>query len=209
MGYLIIFGFPIMVLIVAVYTIIDTSIKHKNIDSGLEYYDIPVQARFNGVKCIFASGNYLYCRDYLVWTDSNNLIFLEDGYDRITNHWAKKIKIPIEQLEFYSISGSGHYISQNHFDEKNKISVGGAITGGLIAGVPGAILCGRKKIIESSTSTQYIDNHMTEMVLNENGNMTKYCFCGQDMYNILSSYVPHKEYGIYTLNQLNQQKKSL
>ncbi|MFW2487570.1 SHOCT domain-containing protein [Clostridium chromiireducens] len=141
----------------------------------------------NLISCICDEGNQTDLDgswDTFIWKESTNLFLCRTDEEKYNG----KVKIPIENVQFYTRNGDYSVISNI---EGGGVDVGGAIIGGVVAGGVGALLAGRERI---TTTNKEIDDRNTYLYYVESNQNKRMVFTSQG-YKVLLKLIPEKEIG--------------
>jgi len=132
-----------------------------------------------------------------IWVDKNCFYLVNKfALNNNKNKGFSALKSPINDIVSFTRKGD-FYVTQEMSIKGGGgggSSIGGALVGGLIAGVPGAIIASRKKVkpIKVATRNVEVDKRVTIVELNYNEKV-EYVILGSTAYDFLIKRIPGKE----------------
>jgi hypothetical protein len=165
-------------------------------------YSIPSEAK--KITYTKASGNSPLTlanseNDMYIWRNGDEICFFPDAPNDKSSLIIDEVKlfsIPIRDIEYFSMRGEISRETKISGGGGGGSSLGGAVTGALIAGEVGAVIGSRKKIDEIKSEVVIHDSRETFLnFFDENKNRCS-LFFDKNGYLILNDLMPEKEYNI-------------
>jgi len=132
-----------------------------------------------------------------IWVDKNYLYLINKfALNNNRNKGFSALKSPINDIVSFTRKGD-FYVTQNISVKGGGgggSSIGGAVVGGFVAGVPGAIIGSRKRVkpVKVETRSVEVDKRVTIVELKYNGRL-EYVILGSNAYDFLIRRIPGKE----------------
>lgn len=162
----------------------------------------------NALKIIYKRGGAKLLRTNYIWIKNNNLCFFPSAppnTDAPSN--VQKIRlyrIPVDKIEYYSISGETIYENKITGGGGGGSSTGGAIVGGVIAGEVGAVIGSRKKTDPIESKLIKHDDRETFLSFFDNKNIKHSMFFDFESYNSFNELLPKKAFEIVNAIKTNR-----
>lgn len=132
-----------------------------------------------------------------IWVDKNFLYLINKfALNSKRNKGFNALKSPINDIVSFTRKGD-FYVTQNIYVKGGGgggSSIGGAVLGGFVAGVPGAIIGSRKRVkpVKVETGSVEVDKRVTIVELEYNGRL-EHVILGSNAYDFLIRRIPGKE----------------
>lgn len=117
------------------------------------------------------------------------------------------IRIPFKDIEYYVPDGEVYHEQVISGGGSGKINVGGAIVGTVIAGAPGMVLGGQRKVNEVKSTTVEHDTRKLKL-LYKKGGITETVYLHSDCYDFFIDNLPEKDHEVVMANKKNKHIKS-
>lgn len=115
----------------------------------------------------------------------------------------KILKIKLKDIEYFKTDGEKYREQKISGGGSTGIDVGGAILGSIIAGAPGMIIGGQRKVQEITTTTITHDTRKTKFSYFE-GNQRKTLYFALEDFEYFQDTIPDKEYDIVSTKRKNK-----
>lgn len=174
---------------------------------------IPSEHKYGEYKATSNKACRLPTGSVFIWKQDDNICFFPDAPSKQNSREFLVINaltifsIPIMDVEHFSVEGEKTIENKISGGGGGGVDLGGAILGGVIAGGPGAIIGGREKVKDVTSSLVTHDNRETILKYFVDGARQSMRF-SLGTYQVLDDLIPEKEINVVRAIKFEQIKQT-